>query len=114
MTKTPQEAAREYACDGITPNSLDCASCFNIYGKCERNAYMEGFKEAIRWISVEDELPEYYKDVFVKYKRDGIVRYEVCWLAIGDDDNYLWTSSGGYLINRNDVVAWRPIEPVKE
>lgn len=121
--KTPQEAAREYAetlwsRESILEWEVSRDACKT---RSERDflagdafGYRRGMEKAYRWINMEDEFPEYYKDVFVKYKRDGIVRYEVCWLAIGDDDNYLRTSSGGYLINRNDVVAWRPIEPVNK
>ena len=111
--KTPQEAAREYANDnGFMLDEWH--DIHNAFLAGDAFGYRRGMEKAYRWINMEDEFPEYYKDVFVKYKRDGIVRYEVCWLAIGDDDNYLRTSSGGYLINRNDVIAWRPIEPIKE
>ena len=128
--KTPQEAAREYMQNVLNDSDLSVnyeednydAGVMHTLTEALEPAflagdafgYRRGMEKAYRWISVEDEFPEYYKDVFVKYKRDGIVRYEVCWLAIGDDDNYLRTSSGGYLINRNDVIAWRPIEPIKE
>lgn len=115
--KTPQEAAREYAkkiWKQGRPYKSPVGYSTDDFLAGDAFGYRRGMEKAYRWISVEEEFPEYYKDVFVKYKRGGIVRYEVCWLAISGDDDYLRTSSGGYLINRNDVIAWRPIEPVNK
>lgn len=74
--KTIEERATDYACDdGVMPDSYDCESCFNIYGKCTRDAYIAGanseHKELTRWHDPTVELPEDAKTVLVKYVVPG-------------------------------------------
>lgn len=108
--KPIEERATEYACDdGVMPDSYDCESCFNIYGKCTRDAYIAGAKSEheglTRWHDPKEELPQRNIDVLVKlrdtYKGDKI-HYSVgyingaCWFgdSIGATD---------------DVIGWREI-----
>lgn len=69
--KTIEEQAREYACDGIVPNSQECKSCYNIHGKCNYDAFLDGARAATRWIPVEDELPQARIEV-IGYNPDWI------------------------------------------
>ena len=51
--ETIEERATKYACDGCMPDGIECDSCYNIHGKCERDAYIAGAKdereELLRW-----------------------------------------------------------------
>lgn len=42
--ETIEERATKYACDGCMPDGIECDSCYNIHGKCERDAYIAGAK----------------------------------------------------------------------
>lgn len=81
--KTIEERATEYACDeGVMPDSPECESCFNIYGKCTRDAYIAGanaeHKELTRWHNpfLKEMTPN---NVIVKY------------IAVGDPANPYYT-----------------------
>lgn len=51
--ETIEERATKYACDGCMPDGIECDNCYNIHGKCERDAYIAGAKaereELLRW-----------------------------------------------------------------
>lgn len=69
--KTIEQRATEYACDdGVMPDSPECESCFNIYGKCTRDAYIAGAKSEheglTRWHDPKEELPPAETVVLVK------------------------------------------------
>ena len=122
--KTLQQAAREYAtkqcpyyvesdcnASGDNCNNHHCL-WYAVSDWTERvNTFLAGAYFTTCWISVEDELPEPFKDVLLKYKRNGSIRHAVCWLAYGDNDNRIWTIAGsGNFINEIEAMAWRPIE----
>jgi|TARA_B110000093_G_C12552612_1_gene238514 hypothetical protein len=46
----------------------------------------------MNWIDIKKELPKYYEPVLVcyRYKGSGYGK-SVCWMAIGDDEDYIWT-----------------------
>lgn len=107
--KTIEEQAREYACDGIHPDSLECKSCYNIYGKCNYEAFLAGAKAATRWISVEGELPELYVPVLVvmikpELKADDIQRGVCAYLGHG-----IWINQFGTV---DAPTHWLPIPPM--
>lgn len=114
--KTPQEAAREYAtkkCPYYVESDCDASgdSCnrhcqwFSVSDWTERaNTFLAGAKEATRWISVEDELPD--DDTLILTK---------------DTDGHIDLIRGWQLKERikpyavqNFYTHWRPIERVKE
>lgn len=68
-------------------------------------AYSEGFKEATRWISVEEILPEEDGQYLVKYNDSTMLlwfnTFHKCWDDTDGDDFYC---------KQNEVSAWRPIE----
>ena len=37
--------------------------------------------------------PDYYKDVFIYYISSGEIKIEKAWLAINDNEEYVWTLS---------------------
>lgn len=61
-----------------------------------------------RWRKVEEELPEYYKQVLVKSKDSESV---ICaWLACMDSEEFMFTICGtDILISIDDVDEWKPI-----
>lgn len=114
--KTPQEAAREYAtkkCPYYVESDCDASgdSCnrhcqwFSVSDWTERaNTFLAGAKEATRWISVMDELPD--DDTLILTK---------------DTDGHIDLIRGWQLKERikpyavqNFYTHWRPIEPVNK
>lgn len=72
---------------------------------------VKGYAEAMRWRDPKIELPEYYKKVEIKIKRDDVVDYVNASLLAEDDDSLFF---GDYnfviFIKFKDVIGWRPIE----
>lgn len=108
--KTIEEQAREYACDGIHPDSMECKSCYNIYGKCNYEAFIAGAKAATRWIPVEEEPDD--KD-----------RLLLALTHRGDVHTSFWGGMAGHnRIIKNDrrdqtfkyYTHWLPIPPMPE
>lgn len=102
--KTIEKQAREYACDGVRPDSMECESCYSIYGKCNYEAFIAGAKAATRWIPVEEENPYSTKPVILYgTDRHGKAGYCVDYyygpkFKLGD--SYLYVSH------------WLPIPPM--
>lgn len=107
--KTIEERATDYACDdGVMPDSYDCESCFNIYGKCTRDAYIAGanseHKELTRWHDPKEELPPAEKIVLVKSTYG-------CGYALAerDDEGWLLAPPEEWELPANQVIGWREI-----
>lgn len=78
------------------------------------DAYVTGamteISELLKWRDPKVELPNYYKTVLIKYLKDGLYRYATAWLAVSDNDEYLWTiDETDVIINDKNVHFWRPI-----
>ena len=58
------------------------------------------------WIDIKEELPNYYEPVLVCYHYKGNDHGKsVCWLAVGDDGEYIWTIAFTETILRN-ITHW--------
>lgn len=104
--KTIEERATEYACDGRMPGGCECDSCYNIYGKCERDAYIAGAKseheELTRWHDPKAELPGINQMVLVKRTPDAPLPYD-----LAQNNGIKWVDSWCDLdIN---IIGWREI-----
>lgn len=67
-------------------------------------------KELTKWNDPDEELPEYYKVVEIKYRISGLSRISIAWISAGDAGGYLWTIDGtDVLVNAKHVIGWRPI-----
>ena len=123
--KTPQEAAREYTQNILDVSDLSVNHEEDNYDAGVMNTliealepaflagdafgYRRGIAEAQRWISVEEELPKDQDDVLVLFcnGRKGIGSY------VGNNEWAIVIASE-YDSQDLKVVAWRPIEPIKE
>lgn len=108
--KTPQEAAREYAESKQAFQNKDIiteASAAFLAG--DAFGYRRGMEKAYRWISVMDGLPEDQDDVLVLFcnGRKGIGSY------VGNNE-WAIVIANEYDSHDLKVLAWRPIERVKE
>lgn len=67
--------------------------------------------EAARWRDPKEELPEYYKKVEIKIKRDDVVDYVNASL-LAEDDGLLFFGDYNFVIfiKLKNVIGWRPIE----
>lgn len=116
--KTPQEAAREYAetlwnRESTLEWEVSRDACKT---RSERDflagdafGYRRGMEKAYRWISVQDELPKDQDDVLVLFcnGRKGIGSY------VGNNE-WAVVIANEYDSHDLKVLAWRPIERVKE
>jgi hypothetical protein len=78
----------------------------NVYS-CAR------YKELISEIIKDQSYPEYYKDVLIYYQlpSDSEEQVEKAWLAVNDDNEYLWTISETYrVISDKFVNRWEYIK----
>lgn len=121
--KTIEERATEYACDdGVMPNSPECESCFNIYGKCTRDAYIAGAKserkELARWHDPKEVLPEIGKCVLIKVVDQ--LENEAIYLGSREGDEYMLDGMGDFAVGAYfddesmpdmniKVIGWREI-----
>lgn len=109
--KTIEQRATEYACDdGVMPDSPECESCFNIYGKCTRDAHIAGamaeHKELTRWHDPEIELPQNGKTVLIRLKSQPY--YAVGCYAPNSRHEYEWQTADRIIPNIM-VIGWREI-----
>lgn len=103
MKNEVEEKAKEYS---------NSRGLYNEHG--ERLLYMgylAGYKEVTRWRDPEVELPEYYKKVEIKIKRDDVVDYVNASL-LAEDDGSLFFGDYNFMIfiKLKDVIGWRPIK----
>lgn len=122
--KTPQEAAREYAtkkCPYYVESDCDASgdSCnrhcqwFSVSDWTERaNTFLAGAKEATRWISVEDELPENEAPVIARIKTVEMEEDEIIYGVCAYIGKGIWVNQFGVV--HGQPTHWRPIERVKE
>ena len=78
----------------------------NVYS-CTR------YNKAIQEISKDQFYPEYYKDVLIYYQLPGESEEHVekAWLAVNDDNEYLWTiSDNDRVILDKYVIRWEYIK----
>ena len=101
--KTAEEKAIEYSnSEGI----------YDEHGETLLHmGYLAGHNEAMRWRDPKIELPEYYKKVEIKIKRDDVVDYVNASL-LAEDDGSLFFGDYNFVIfiKLKDVIGWRPIE----
>lgn len=112
--KTIEEKAEEYAEETILALYSDSELMQDFVQKLKKYAkidFLAGYNEAMRWRDPKIELPEYYKKVEIKIKRDDVVDYVNASLLAEDDDSLFF---GDYnfviFIKLKDVIGWRPIE----
>ncbi len=102
------------------PDGCECYSCYNIHGKCERDAYIAGAqderKELLCWHNIQSDksgfaTDEALDDIFremprlVKDKRDGRIE------LIDYDNAAEWR---GDLERKPSLYQWRPILEMEE
>lgn len=109
--KTIEERATEYACnDGVIPDSYECESCYNIYGKCTRDAYIAGAKsereEITRWHDPKKELPKDDRDVLIR--TTSCRKYRIAFYNANESLKYHWRESNRPL-DDDMVIGWREI-----
>ena len=68
-------------------------------------SFENGVEFAQRWISVDDELPQYYQTVLAD---NGEYMAVVAKVSDGDEDSYV--ICGTDIIMSPDPIKWRPIE----
>lgn len=106
--KTLEEKAEDYA------NRDDLITAYRGEGdfgyEAIEQAYMAGYNEANKWISVEDELPDHGgdDDILVKYSiNDG--RVFICVAKYDPDANYWHDPAPDYSYMGFRVTHWRQI-----
>ena len=109
-----EEAAEEYA-NSTTSNLL------NVF---ETTGRFEGFNQGAtfalqnQWISVEEDLPPYDKDVFVRFVsrfQNNPNEYEVgyCTRCRTKDETVLTDKKGFSIIGNMEIKHWMPIPEMK-
>ena len=68
-------------------------------------SFYEGVKFAQKWISIEDELPQYYQPILAD---NGEYITVITRVSDGDEDFY--PICGTNIIMNPDPIKWRPIE----
>ena len=70
-----------------------------------KKAFKKGVEFAQRWISIEDELPQYYQPILAD---NGKYTAVVARVSDGDEDFYSICGTDFYM--NPDPIKWRPIE----
>lgn len=71
------------------------------------------YNKMIREILEDHSYPEYYKDVLIYYQlpSDSEEQVEKAWLAVNEDNEYLWTlSNDNRVISDKFVTKWEYIK----
>ena len=71
------------------------------------------YNKMIREILEDLSYPEYYKDVLIYYQlpSDSEEQVEKAWLAVNEDNEYLWTlSNDNRVISDKFVTKWEYIK----
>ena len=71
------------------------------------------YNKMIKEILEDHSYPEYYKDVLIYYQlpNDSEEQVEKAWLAVNDDNEYIWTISDTDLIIPDKfVIRWEYIK----
>lgn len=103
---TVEEKAGEYA------EKTEAEYGFDMHPKTASfQGFIAGYAEAMRWRDPKIELPEYYKKVEIKIKRDDVVDYVNASL-LAEDDGSLFFGDYNFaiFIKLKNVIGWRPIE----
>lgn len=77
-----------------------------IYDRGFTDGYAEGKRDAMKWISVEERLPEDF-DTKVVWTDRGI-------LYLATFTGLRWYASGGDTIRDEEVTHWMPLPPPPE
>lgn len=67
------------------------------------------YNKIVREILEYNSYPEYYKDVLIYYQLPGESEEHVekAWLAVNDDNEYIWTlSDNDQIISDECVIRW--------
>ena len=96
--KNKEQAAKEYAVSKMVIESG--------YILTARNAFLAGVEYTQRWISVEEELPEYGKKVLVKSNTGDV---GMAWLS-DDTDRKRWYVTANSSVPLSSTTHWRPVE----
>jgi len=95
--------------NGVDYRSTSCNSYYN--------GFVEGYKEAVKWISVDDRLPERTGDYLVRFPPiEGIYSYDIIrYVAEGSfESEDLLEPVGWKALFPEDVLFWREIESDNE
>lgn len=78
------------------------------------DGYARGKKDAVKWISVEERLPEVGKEVLICDARDSFLG--MFFLVERKSDKvYFWHDGGGWRLPSDEVTHWMPLpEPPKD
>lgn len=71
------------------------------------------YNKIVREILEDRSYPEYFKDVLIYYQLpgDSEEHVEKAWLAVNDDNEYLWTiSDNDQVILDKHVIRWEYIK----
>ena len=71
------------------------------------------YNKMVREILEDHSYPEYFKDVLIYYQLPGESEEHVekAWLAVNDDNEYLWTiSDNDQVILDKHVIRWEYIK----
>lgn len=71
------------------------------------------YNKIVREILEDHSYPEYFKDVLIYYQLpgDSEEHVEKAWLAVNDDNEYLWTiSDNDQVILDKHVIRWEYIK----
>lgn len=71
------------------------------------------YNKMIREILEDHSYPEYYKDVLIHYQlpSDSEEHIEEAWLAVNENNEYLWTlSNDNRVISNKFVTKWEYIK----
>lgn len=73
-----------------------------------KNGYEAGKRDAMKWIPVEERLPEYNKRILVTDIRDGYMSVTVLMKGWGGRDDG-WEGEDGYMLPVEEITHWMPL-----
>ena len=110
--ETIEERAFHDKIDQVELEELMYDEFYKLIAEAIKIGKANGHEEAMQWIDPNIKLPDYYKKVTVKYRRDDLKIDYACVSRLADDEgNYFF---GDYrfdiVIDFDKVIGWKPIE----